>query len=85
MMFWYGNGMGGWGYPLMITSMVLFWALLILGGVALYRHFNRLAGPASDMDPERLLAQRFARGDIEQDEFQRRMNTLRGNESGGAS
>jgi len=30
-MWWYGPGMNGWGYGLMTVSMVLFWALIILG------------------------------------------------------
>jgi putative membrane protein len=35
MMWWYGPGMNGWGYGLMTLSMVLFWALVIFGVVAL--------------------------------------------------
>ena len=37
-MMWYGNGMGGWGLALMMVGNVLFWAVVILGGVALIRY-----------------------------------------------
>ena len=47
-MFWYGGGMSGWGYALMTISMVLFWALVIFGVVALVRF---LLGPISQQRP----------------------------------
>ncbi len=37
-MMWYGNGMGGWGFALMMVGNVLFWAVVILGAVALIRY-----------------------------------------------
>lgn len=40
-MFWYGNGMSGWGYVLMTVSTVLFWGLAIFGVVALIRCLTR--------------------------------------------
>ncbi|WP_436498939.1 SHOCT domain-containing protein [Actinokineospora sp. HUAS TT18] len=85
MMFWYGNGMGGWGYALMTVSTVLFWALLLAGAVALVRHLGRGTRsaqggpPPQPQNPEQVLAARFARGDIDAEEYQRRLDTLRGN------
>lgn len=83
MMFWYGNGMGGWGYALMTVSAVLFWALVILAVVALVRYLARSSGPrdgrsVSEQPPEQLLAGRFARGEIDEQEYHSRLATLRG-------
>jgi putative membrane protein len=82
MMFWYGNGMNGWGYVLMSVSMVLFWALVIAGVVALVRYVGRSSQPTPDSGatrptPQQVLAERFARGDIDDEEYRRRLETLR--------
>lgn len=74
----YGYGMGGWGYLFMIISSVLFWGLLITGIVVLVRHFsgrptNDRPGTAS---PEQILAERYARGEIDDEEYRRRLDTL---------
>ena len=76
-MMWYGNGISGWGFALMMVGNVLFWAVVILGAVALIRYLaagNRTAGmrPA----PEELLAERFARGEIDEQEYRTRLDTL---------
>jgi putative membrane protein len=77
MMWWFGSGMNGWGYGLMTVSMVLFWVLVIFGVVALVRYLGRQdrisAAPAT---PEELLADRFARGEIDEDEYRRRLDVL---------
>ncbi|MGH3780368.1 MAG: SHOCT domain-containing protein [Pseudonocardiaceae bacterium] len=66
MMWWYGSGMSSWGYVLMTLSMVLFWALVIFGVVALIRFLASNDRPtASRPTPEQLLAERFARGEID--------------------
>jgi putative membrane protein len=80
MTYWYGSGMSGWGYALMTISMVLFWVLVIGGVVALIRYFGR-AGQRGDAGtgpstPGQLLAQRFARGEIDEDEYRRRLEVL---------
>src|SRR5437762_1524303 len=67
MMYWYGNGMNGWGYALMTVSMVLFWGLVIFGVVVLIRYLARASQRPQDTTaprptPEQLLAERFARG-----------------------
>lgn len=79
MMFWYGAGMNGWGYALMTISMVLFWGLVIFGVVALVRFFARDDQQRmTRATPERLLADRFARGEIDEHEYQYRVDVLRG-------
>lgn len=80
MMYWYGEGMNGWGYALMTVSMILFWGLVIAGGVAIARYLSR---PPRAVDahtarptPEQILAERFARGEIDQREYRERLQTL---------
>jgi putative membrane protein len=83
MMYGYGNGIGGWGYALMAIGMILFWGAVIYGIVALARYTRRdgpqrhePVGPPAP-GPERLLAERFARGDIDEDEYPQRLTSLR--------
>lgn len=80
MMYW-GNGMGGWAMLLMTVSGLLFWALIIAGIVVLVRYLSRGAqlGPAAVHmpTPEQVLADRFARGEIDEDEYSRRLQFLR--------
>ncbi|WP_245573192.1 SHOCT domain-containing protein [Amycolatopsis benzoatilytica] len=83
MMFWYGNGMSGWGYALMTVGMVLFWGLVILGVVALVRFLVRSpqrpdSADVSHRTPEQMLAERFARGEIDEQEYRSRLATLQG-------
>jgi putative membrane protein len=82
MMWWYpGGGMSGWGWALMAISMVLFWGVLILGGIALYRGLNRPSSDGSSTGPrptpQNVLAERFARGEIDEEEYRRRLDALR--------
>ncbi|GAA1090490.1 MULTISPECIES: SHOCT domain-containing protein [Kitasatospora] len=90
MTYWNGHGMNGWGFGFMTVGMVLFWALLVLGIVVLVRHLGRTgppppgppAPPPADpgrprTDPEQLLAERFARGEIDAEEYRHRLETLR--------
>jgi putative membrane protein len=82
MMFWYGNNMNGWGYAGMGIGMVLFWALMIVGIVALVRFSsgNQQGGrpPTGDArSPEQLLAGRFARGEIDETQYRERLAVLR--------
>lgn len=87
-MFWYGHGMGGWGYGLMTLSFIVFWGLVIVAIVLLVRHFGRPGEQAGSFRPpespaatkstaEQLLSERYARGEIDDEEYQRRLNTLR--------
>lgn len=79
MMWWYGNGISGWVMALMMIGNVLFWVVIVLGGVALLRHLTgdrsvTTTGPRPT--PEQLLAERFARGEIDEEEYRRRLDTL---------
>ena len=74
-MMWNGFGSGGWGMTMMLVSNLLFWAFLLGGGYLLYQAFRK-GSPRPDA--EQALAQRYARGEIDDDEYHRRLATLRG-------
>lgn len=83
MMYWPENGMNGWGYAFMTSSMLLFWALMIIAIVLLV---GRRGGPETSntqskqpnpTTPEEILAERFARGEIDDEEYHRRGAILR--------
>lgn len=84
MMHWYDHNMGWWGWAGMGIGMVVFWALLIAGVVALvvyatgYRQ-DRQTPPdtISTPSPEQILAARFARGEINETEYRDRLTVLR--------
>ncbi|MFR9802385.1 SHOCT domain-containing protein [Pseudonocardia sp. RS010] len=78
-MFWWGTHMGGWGYALMAFSTVVFWALVITAivvGIRAVRHVRTTPTPPERSAPEQLLAERYARGEIDDDEYRRRLDTL---------
>ncbi len=84
MMMWYDGGGWGWGgWLMMALVMILFWALVITAVVMAVRyvtgpgHHNGHPPGVSPDRAEGLLAERFARGDIDEDEFRRRMTLLR--------
>lgn len=77
---YYGNGMNGWGMFLMIVNSLLFWGLVAAGIVAMARYTGRdvlRRGPVTHGPvPQQMLAERFARGDIDEDEYTRRLQVL---------
>ena len=83
MMYPYGEHMSGWGYALGIIGMVLFWVVLVLAIAATARYLDRKRGeslpptPSAPPGPELVLAERFARGEIDADEYRKRLDTLR--------
>lgn len=86
MMFWYDHDMSGWGYAGMVFGMVLFWALIVVGIIALIRYTTGSAAPQASThyaphseSAEHVLATRFARGEIDETEYQQRLAVLRSN------
>ena len=73
---WWWHGDWGWGAWLAMTvGMLAFWGLLIWGVVTLAR--GGIAQREPRTDPEDILAARFAAGEIDEDEYHRRLDTLR--------
>jgi putative membrane protein len=80
MMYWYDHDLNGWGYAWMSIGMVLFWGLLIAAFVILVRLATRPDQSSADRHErvaEQLLAERFARGEIDEKEYTDRLATLR--------
>jgi putative membrane protein len=79
-MHYYGNGGIGWGgWLVMVAMMVVFWGAIAWVIVTLIRHNGSLTHPASTgTDGMRILDERFARGEIDEAEYQRRRELLRG-------
>ncbi|AMU66014.1 SHOCT domain-containing protein [Mycobacteroides abscessus] len=82
MMLWYGSEMSGWTYAGMAIGMILFWAALIVGGVVLLQQVFATNNAESirmrDNDSAQcILAEKFARGDIDENQFRRQIATLR--------
>lgn len=78
-MMYYGDHMSGWGWFGAGIGMIVFWGLLIALAVVVHRALTggsaRSADPAGS-DPRQILAERYARGEIDDDEFLRRLATL---------
>ena len=78
MMGWYGNGWGMGGWVVMIGGMTIFWGLVIFAGVRIFRGSGRPGGSgAQDRGASELLKERYARGEIDRQEYETRMAVLR--------
>ncbi len=66
----YGMMGGGWGIFMMMISMVLFWGLIIGGIILLVRFIFPQSGSKSSEDSLEILKRRYARGEIEKEEFE---------------
>ncbi len=67
-----GWGWGGWFLGALV--MILAWALVIWFILTVVRGS---VGRRSDSDPERVLARRFAAGEIDEAEYHERLRALR--------
>ncbi len=77
-MWWY-DGMGWGGWVAMMLSMVVFWSLLFYGLLAIVRAAgdSGVGARATGTDPLEVLDERFARGEIDVDEYHARQEVLR--------
>ena len=71
----YGPGWGSGPWLAMGLGMLIFWGLIVVGGVALVRYLA--SSRTEETKAEQILAGRFARGEIDEDEYQRRRESLR--------
>ena len=80
MMWYWGNGVHWWEWFIGFIAMVAFWGILLAVLVSLFRSFasrDHNHAPPANEDPERALARRFAHGEIDEEEFHRRLDVLR--------
>jgi len=76
----WNDGMGAGGWVMMTLVMVAFWALVIIAVIALFRGLGRdgqASGSTAPRDPQQILEERFARGEIDADEYHARRQVLR--------
>nr|WP_214401487.1 SHOCT domain-containing protein [Pseudonocardia lacus] len=76
------DGMPGWGNVIMMTGTLVFWAVILLIVVAAALRLPREDGSRGGRrdrrpDAERMLAERFARGGIDEAEYRARLDVLR--------
>ena len=80
MMDWYDHGNGSTSWVWMMLAMVVFWGLVVVAVVALFRGTKRngtTGGMGSrEQDPLELLDGRFARGEIDAEEYHIRREAL---------
>jgi putative membrane protein len=80
MMYWDGHDGGGWVVGMAIM-MIVFWGsitTLIWVGVRALLNRPPQPGPTNRQEPRDILAERLARGEIEPEEFERRLELLGG-------
>lgn len=78
---WYGNAWGIGAWVAMAVLMLVFWGAVVTVVLLLVRRTHSGEGPASLRPPyrdaERILSERFARGEIDEQEFTARRTALR--------
>ena len=75
---WNDMGFGGWGWGGgMGLGMVLFWGAIIAVIVLAVRFLgNDAAARRNDNTPQQILKQRYARGEIDKEEFEQKQRDL---------
>lgn len=90
-MYWNGYGMGAWGWFAMSLTTLVVWGLIVAAAVLVVRAFKRdgtdghptPAPPtAPGREAETLLAERYSRGEIDDEEYTRRLAVLRSHAPG---
>jgi putative membrane protein len=67
--YWGGPQMGWWGWGIGSIFSLIFWVLLILLFISLFRHWSG-HGRMEDDSAGRILRERYARGEISKKEFE---------------
>ncbi len=78
---WHDGGWGAGGWIAMMFVMVVFWAAVVAAIVFAVRssqHAPAAPGAPTGNDALRILDERFARGEIDADEYQQRRALLGG-------
>jgi putative membrane protein len=77
-MMWYGEDPGWGGWLLMSFGMIAFWTLVVVAVIALVRGLRDDGSQRrpAEVDPRRLLDERFARGEIDAEDYKARRELL---------
>jgi putative membrane protein len=90
MMGWGNQGHGMWGMGGVggMIMMIFFWAIIIIGAILIIRYFTaghvgisggQGTGPIPGVrDPLEILRERYAKGEIDTEEFEERKRVLEG-------
>ena len=76
------NDSSGW-WVVMPLAMVLFWGAVVWLVVTFVRGLSARPSGEGAQRPDEILARRYARGEIDKDEYRRRLDTLRTDRAGG--
>ncbi len=77
---WQHTGIGIGGWIVMLIAMVVFWSVIVFGVVALVRYLVHHGGPAQSAtgdQAETILRERFAKGEINEDEYRAKLDLIR--------
>lgn len=78
-MMWWNDGTGygiGWGgVVLMVVAMIFFWGVVAAALIALFRQ-SHTDNPPVEHGPREVLDKRFARGEIDAEEYRARKTIL---------
>jgi len=69
----------GWGMGFGWVFMLLFWALIILGIIAIVKWLAGASGTSNtppSKTPRQILEERYARGEIDREEFEQKKRDL---------
>ncbi|OIQ98109.1 hypothetical protein GALL_198730 [mine drainage metagenome] len=73
------DGFWGWGMGVGFVFMLLFWGFIILGITALVRWLMTQSSPgrnSRDKTPLEIVQERYARGEIDRDEYEQKKRDL---------
>ena len=74
-----GMGTFGWGPGFGLIFMILFWALIILVVIAIVKWLMGASGDKGSQSPKsarQILEERYARGEIDREEFDQKRRDL---------
>lgn len=79
-MMWWNDNMGWNGWIVMMLTMGLFWSLVVFAVIAIFRRdgdAQTSTQQPGEPSPLQMLDERFARGEIDVDEYHARQDVLR--------
>lgn len=76
---WHNDAMSSGWWVVMVVGMLIFLAIFVVGGVFLVRHYSQPPGDAGTSNSAiDILQQRFARGELSEEEYTRSLALLKG-------
>lgn len=66
------------GFLVWVVLMIIFWGLVIIGSVFLIKWIVQENNSSEKNDPMKILDKKFARGEIDEEEYEKRRDKLEG-------